>query len=244
MADTHENIYQKMARIRKGVEVLKKDKAAYNYDYVSDEQILAHITGMMNKLHISLIPEIIPGTAKVTPIHYIKQEFNKVTKQTQDKDVNEIVVEHEMRWHWVNDENPEERIIVPWFSVGQQADASQAFGSGLTYSSRYFKLVYFNVATTKDDPDNWRSKQKEAENQEQREIASAIIAQVDTIVNDHLRIHSEDRDAIMEMIKRYAKDRGKPSANYNLIVDPIAAAQLKKELDELVQSYVSGAVVA
>ena len=47
----------------------------------------------------------------------------------------------------------------------------------------------------------------------------------------------------MEMIKRYAKDRGQHSANYNLIVDPIAAAQLKKELDELVQSYVSDIVM-
>ena len=67
---------------------------------------------------------------------------------------------------------------------------------------------------------------------------------MDPIVNDHLRIHFEDLDAIMEMIKRHAKDRGQHSANYNLIVDPIAAAQLKKELDELVQSYVPSSVVA
>lgn len=238
MADTHENIYQKMARIRKSVEVLKKDKAAFNYDYVSDEQILAHITSFMNKLHVSLVPEIVPGTAEVLPIHYIKQDFNKVTKQMYDKDVNEIIVRHEMRWHWVNDENPEERITVPWFSVGQQADASQAFGSGLSYSSRYFKLIYFNIATTKDDPDNWRSKQKEAEQKEQREIAAAIILQVDAAVNGHLRDYPDDRDIIIEIIKKYAREKGKPSANYNAIIDPIIASQLKQEIDQFVDAHV------
>ena len=113
----------------------------------------------------------------------------------------------------MGDKNLEERIIVPWFSVGQQADASQAFGSCLSYSSRYFKLVYFNVATTKDDPDSWRSKQKEAEDREQREIAKAIIQQVDVMVNNHLKEHSEDRDAVIEIIKKYAKEKGTPSEN-------------------------------
>ena len=113
----------------------------------------------------------------------------------------------------MGDKNLEERIIVPWFSVGQQADASQAFGSGLSYSSRYFKLVYFNVATTKDDPDSWRSKQKEAEDREQREIAKSIIQQVDVMVNNHLKEHSEDRDAVIEIIKKYAKEKGTPSEN-------------------------------
>ena len=55
-----------------------------------------------------------------------------------------------------------EKIVVPWGLVGQQADASQSFGSGLTYTYRCFLLKYFGVSTVDDDPDNWRSKQREA----------------------------------------------------------------------------------
>lgn len=233
-----ENIYQKMARIRKGVEVLKKDKAGFGYTYVSDEQILANITGMMNKLHISLIPEIVPGTANVQVERFKKPKFDKDTRSWKEELTSEVTVQHEMLWHWVNDDNPDERITVPWFSVGQQSDASQAFGSGLSYSSRYFKLVYFNVATTKDDPDYWRGQQKMAEQAEQREIAASIIAKVDTTVNEHLKLHAEDRDAVKSIIMKYAKEKGKPSANYNAIVDPTVAAQLLQEIESLVSAYV------
>lgn len=234
-----ENIYQKMARIRKGVEVLKKDKSGFGYTYVSDEQILANITGMMNKLHISLIPEIVPGTAHVQVERFKKPKYDKETRSWREEAASEVTVDHEMLWHWVNDDNPEERITVPWFSVGQQADASQAFGSGLSYSSRYFKLVYFNVATTKDDPDYWRSQQKAAEQAEQREIAASIISRVDVVVNEHLRTHAEDRDAVKAIIMKYAKEKGKPSANYNAIVDPQTAAQLLQEIESLVSAYVT-----
>lgn len=55
--------------------------------------------------------------------------------------------------------------------VGQQADASQSFGSGLTYVYRYFPLKHFGVSTVEDDPDNWRAKQREAEEAENRAIA-------------------------------------------------------------------------
>lgn len=232
----HENIYQKMARIRKNVEVLKKDRSGYGYDYVSDEQILAQITGMMDKLHISLVPEIVPGTSKAEPYHYTKQKFDKDSRSWRNEDINEIIVQQDMLWHWVNNDDPQERITVPWYSVGQQADASQAFGSGLSYSSRYFKLVYFNVATTKDDPDNWRSRQKSAEVAEQKAIAMEIISKVDTMVNDHLKAYPDDRDAVILLVKKYAKEKGKPSANYNAIVDPALAAKLQADIQGLMDS--------
>lgn len=233
------NIYQKMAKIRKGVEVLKKDKSGFGYTYVSDELILANITGAMDKLHVSLIPEIVPNTAKVEVERFKKPKYDKESRSWKEELASEVTVQHEMVWHWVNDDNPQERISVPWFSVGQQSDASQAFGSGLSYSSRYFKLVYFNVATTKDDPDYWRTQQKLAAEAEQREIAASIIAAVDASVNEHLRNRPEDRDAVKSIIMRYAKEKGKPSANYNAIVDPQVAAQLKQEIDSLVGSYVT-----
>lgn len=224
------NIYQKLAKIRKPVEILQKNKAGYGYRYVTEDLILAKITGLMEKYGVSLIPNIVHGSTEVHPYGYTKTKTTKDGKVFEEK-VNEILIKADMEWHWVNNDNPTDRIIVPWTLVGQQGDASQAFGSGLSYSARYFMLKYFNVATSDDDPDNWRSLQKEAEETENREIAKSIIEQVHAMVSEHIASHEEDRQKIYDITKKYAKDsKGKASVNYNLITDPVAAGKLLDEL--------------
>ena len=224
------NIYQKLAKIRKPVEVLEKNKRAYNYSYVTDDEILAKITGLMAKLGVSLIPNILPGTTEVTPYTYIKSKSTKDGK-ILEQHVNEIIVKADMEWHWVNNENPDDRIVVPWILVGQQEDASQAVGSGLTYNSRYFLLKYFNISTPEDDPDSWRSKQKEAEEAESRQIADSITDQVLTLINVHLENNADDRDKMVAIVKKYAKDaKGKSSPNPKVIHDQTVAASLLAEI--------------
>ncbi len=227
------NIYQKLAKIRKPVEILQKNKAGYGYRYVTEDLILAKITGLMEKYGVSLIPNIVHGSTEVSPYGYTKTKTTKDGKVFEEK-VNEILIKADMEWHWVNNDNPADRIVVPWTLVGQQSDASQAFGSGLSYSARYFMLKYFNVATSDDDPDNWRSLQKEAEETENREIAKSIIGQVHTMVSEHIASHEGDRQKIYDITKKYAKDsRGKASVNYNFITDPVAASKLLEELAAL-----------
>lgn len=227
------NIFQKLSKIRKPVEVLQKNKAGYGYRYVTEDLILAKITGLMDKYGVSLIPCVVRGSTEVTPYEYSKTKSTK-TGQIYEEKVNEILVKADMEWSWVNNDNPQDRIVVPWTLVGQQSDASQAFGSGLSYSSRYFMLKYFNVATSDDDPDNWRSMQKEAEETESREIAKAIIEQVHALVSEHVASHEDDRQKIYDITKKYAKDsKGKASVNYNLITDPVAAGKLLDELTSL-----------
>lgn len=170
------NIYQKLADVKEMVEVIKKDNRAFNYSYVSDADILAKITGKIKEHHLSLIPQIVPGTGRVDPYRYDKTKTNKAGEVIPNTTiyVSEVIVSADMLMVWVNNDNPEERVEVPWFLTGQQADASQAFGSGLTYCYRYFLLKYFGAATTNDDPDNWRSKQVAAEAEaEQRARAEA-----------------------------------------------------------------------
>ena len=227
------NIYQKLAKIRKPVEILQKNKNGFGYRYVTEDLILAKITGLMEKYGVSLIPNIMHGSTEVSPYHYTK---TKTTKggDVFEEHVNEILVRADMEWHWVNNDNPGDRIIVPWTLVGQQSDASQAFESGLSYSARYFMLKYFNVATSDDDPDNWRSLQKEAEETENREIAKSIIEQVHAMVSSHVANHEDDRQKIYDITKKYAKDsKGKPSVNYNYITDPAVASKLLEELSAL-----------
>ena len=226
------NIYQKLAKIRRPVEILQKNRAGYGYKYVTEDVILAKITGLMDKLGVSLIPRIMPNTTEVMPYHYVKTKVLK-TGERYEEHVNEILVKADMEWQWINNDDPDDRIIVSWTTVGQQADASQAFGSGLSYSSRYFLLKYFNVATSDDDPDRWRSMQREAEEAEKREITAKIIEQVHTLVSAHLTEKPADREMIAETVKKYAKDKnGKASGNYNLITDPATAGQLLTALNK------------
>lgn len=234
------NIYQKLAKIRKPVEVLQKNKAGYGYRYVTEDLILAKITGLMDKLGVSLIPHIVAGTTNVAPYHYVKTKILK-SGEVIEEHVNEILIHADMEWHWVNNDDPKDRVVVPWTLVGQQGDASQAFGSGLSYSSRYFMLKYFNVATSEDDPDNWRSIQKEAEQIEDREVAAAIIDQIHNMVTSYIADHEADRPKISAVIKKYAKEKGKPSTNYFSIGSPVIANKLLAELVPICGGGISAA---
>ena len=226
MAEVNMNIYQKLAKIRKQVEVMKRDAKGFNYTYTTEESNLAKVTVQMDKLHLSLIPSIVPESTVVIP--YSVTETKTTSKgDVYDKNVNEILVQSDMVWTWVNNDNPDERIEVPWAMVGQQSDASQAFGSGLTYSSRYFLLKYFNIATSDADPDAFRKKQKAAEAEEQKLIASEITATIDTYLKDHVYKKPEDRDAALEIVSKYIK-----SGNYLEIKDPILARSLLAALQE------------
>ena len=225
------NIYQKLAKIRKNVEVLQKNKEGYGYKYVDEALILEKITGLMDKYELSLIPNIVPGTMKVDPYSYSETKTLK-TGGTYEKKTNEVIVSAELQYVWHDNVSGEE-IIVPWIIVGQQADASQAFGSGLSYASRYMLLKFFSIATTEDDPDNWRSRQKEAAQSEEREVAKAIVARIHTKVTAFVAEHPDQRDGIVADIKAISVDKnGKPTENYMKIEDPAVAAKLWKKLDE------------
>ena len=62
----------------------------------------------------------------------------------------------ELQFIW-KDIKTGETEVIDWGLLGQQADGSQALGSGLTYANRYFLLKYFNATTSNDDPDKIRS---------------------------------------------------------------------------------------
>lgn len=221
------NLYQKLAKIRKNVEVVQKNKSGYGYRYVTDDELLAKISGFMDKYSVSLIPSVTSCSVKAEPYTY------KKTKQTKGKDgvptiyeetVNEVIVQGGMRYTWVNNDNPDETIVVDWYLVGQQSDASQSFGSALTYSMRYFLLKYFSVATPDDDPDNWRSKQKEAEAAEERAIAAQFIEQVNKLVTEYLGSNPKQKETVKEFICRYVK-----GGDYFKITEPVLAGKLLED---------------
>lgn len=236
------SIYQKLAGIRKMVEVIRKNKSGYNYKYVSEDEILARVTAGMDKYHVLLYPGIVPNTAAITPYNYTKVKSAKNGDKIEES-VNEVLVNADMTFTWVNLDNPSDQLIVPWVIVGQQSDASQAVGSGLSYLHRYFMLKFFQIATPDDDPDNWRSKKLEAAEAEERQIVNGLVEEIDGLVSSYLgAISDEDqlkdaRSKLTTLVKKYVKDdKGKPSGNYRLI----SAVKTATDLLEAVKKFVGG----
>ena len=174
----------------------------------------------MKKYGVSLIPSVVPGTAEVSQNVVTNTKFDK-TGKAYDSTATEMLVKAEMVFKWVNDENPEEFIEVPWFVTGSQTDPSQAFGSGLTYCTRYFLCNYFQIAQSDSDVDTYRSKQKAAEESEDKAIAEEIINGFDTLVKRFLADNSDKVDEVKKFISKYAKN-----ANYLAIKEPMLASKL------------------
>lgn len=226
MAEQNLNIYQKLAKIRKQVEVIQRNKKGYGYTYVSEDEILAKISGFMDKYNLSLIPSVIHSSTVVAPYH------TKKTKSTNkgeiyEENVNEVLVSADMVFTWVNNENPDERVDVPWILVGHQSDGSQSFGSGLSYAMRYFLLKFFNIATPDDDPDKWRSKQKAAGAAEDKMIAEEIIASFDTMVKEFLASNQDKTEEVKKFVAKYVK-----GGNYFAITESVLASKLLADFKE------------
>jgi hypothetical protein len=110
--------------------------------------VLFAIKDAMNDLGVLLVPSI---------KNHSVREFEYTN--TKNKVVKENIVSGDMIFTWMNAEN-EEIVEVSFALYGQQQDASQAFGSGLTYCNRYFLLKFFQVATNENDPDKVISKKR------------------------------------------------------------------------------------
>src|SRR5574344_1030600 len=179
------NIYQKLAKIRKIAEVLQKNKAGHGYKYVSEDEILLKVTAGMEKYGLSLIPSLTPNTDSLTRNTFIKVK-EIVDKAGQiirtENTADDFVFKCWMEWRWVNDENPSEYISIPWMIIGQQSNASMSFGSGLTYTTRYFLLKYFNVATSEDDPDNYKERKSELDKEEELKVVAAMLEEIEKMI--------------------------------------------------------------
>lgn len=228
MAEQKLNLVQKLAKIRAMSDVVSKEKSGYNYKYADITTILANITSGMKRYGVSLIPTIVPGSATIEQNVVMNTKFDK-TGKPYDQKATEMLVRADMLFTWVNDDNPEDKIEVPWFVTGSQGDPSQALGSGLTYCTRYFLTNYFQIAQADSDVDAYRSKQKAAEASEDKAIAESIIEKFDVVLKKYLADNPNDTDGVKKFLTRYAKN-----ANYFAIKEPSLAAKL---MDDFQKTY-------
>lgn len=220
------SLVKKLAEIRKMSDVVKKDKKGYNYSYADITAILANVTAGMKKYGVSLIPSIVPGTSTVSQNVIETRKLDKTGKPIETK-TTEMMYCAEMNFRWINDDNPEDIIDVPWYVTGSQTDPSQALGSGLTYCTRYFLTSYFQIAQPETDVDKYRSQQREAETAESRAIAESIIGEFDTILRKFLADNQDKVEEVKKFVSKYIK-----SGNYLLIKEPEIAAKLLDDFKE------------
>lgn len=235
MAEEKLNLIQKLAKIRSIADVAVKDKRGFNYSYADITQILASVKSGMKKYGISLIPMITPGTSSVEQIIIVNSKFTK-TGEPYEQKVSEMLYRADMIFRWIDDETGEQ-IDVPWTVTGSQGDPSQAFGSAMTYCTRYFLTNYFQIAqATAEDVDAYRSRQKEAEVSEEKAIADEIITQFDREFKTYFADHPDQADELGKFLSRFVKKNTSGKYDYFKIHEPALAAKL---LDEFRKNYLT-----
>lgn len=139
---TNLNIYQKLIEVRKSVPYLKKESQGHQYQYTGSSQVLASVRAKMDELGLMLVCKVLG---------------HNLIQGTTSKGAKEFMTELDLEFTWINAENPEEKIVCPWY--GQGVDNSEkGVGKALTYAEKYFILKQFNIATDKDDPDAFQEK--------------------------------------------------------------------------------------
>ncbi|MCG7342353.1 ERF family protein [Staphylococcus auricularis] len=180
------NLYQKIADVKAHIDGFTKDTKGYNYSYVSGSQILYRIRNKMIEHHLLLVP---------------CTEDETISETSNTKGKVEHIVQFKLTYKWINADNPQEVLEVPFFGVGQQDDVSKAHGTALTYAERYFLLKFFNIPTDEDDGD---AKQKQdfyaTSNQQMKALLQKEVREFIRIVKD-----SNHQDKYQDQIKRLGK---------------------------------------
>lgn len=222
---TPPTLIQKLAKIRKIADAVTKSKKGFNYSYADITDILAKVKAGMDKYNVSLIPVITPETTEVQQVSYVNTKMDRQGKP-YDVTTSEFCVKADMTFVWVDDDTGD-MLNVAWSVMGSQSDPSQAFGSGLTYCTRYFLTNYFQIPQVDTDVDTYRSKQQAAAEAEDIALAKAIIENLHRDVIKFLSDNPDARADLTKLIKRYVK-----SGDYNKITDPELAGKLYNEFKE------------
>lgn len=138
-------IYKKLAEIQSAVKGMTKDKAVFNYEYVTGDKVLNAIRPLMDAKGILLLPSVKNVETQVVKYDAWDKKAEGIVTKT------EILYVVNMEMKWVDSEDGE-TLIETWAGSGMNA-FDKGFGSALTYGERYYLLKTFHIATDRDDVD-------------------------------------------------------------------------------------------
>lgn len=185
------NLYQKLINIRKEVINFSKDTEGYGYKYVSGSQAIAKIREKMDTLGVLLVPKM---------DEVVNDTYSYVN--AKGKEVTDHIVKGNMTYVWINAEKPEEQLEIPWKLYGAQDDISKAYGSGLTYSERYFILKFFQAPTDELDPDGKDTKDRGKGNLGSKGLSEAQIKRLYAIAKKHNYDEAKIKGMVMTRYKK------------------------------------------
>ncbi len=145
------NIYQKLIEVRKAIPYLQKGKKGDQYSYVGSSQVLGAIRDELDKQELLLIPKIVDKRILTETVEN-KDKYGNQKKRTT------YFTELDLEFVWVNAENPEETLTIPFYAQGVDIAGEKGVGKALTYAEKYFLLKQFNIPTDQDDPDAFQQK--------------------------------------------------------------------------------------
>lgn len=137
------NLHQRLVAVRRSVPYLKKDNKGFQFQYVSSSQTLGNLRSAMDEFNLLLVPAVL--------------EVKTSQKITKKGETHFTFTELFMQFTWINADNPEETLVVPFYGQGVD-DAEKGVGKALTYAEKYFLLKFFNIPTDKDDPDSFQKR--------------------------------------------------------------------------------------
>jgi hypothetical protein len=220
MADKPLNIYQKLIEVRKTVPYLQKENSGKQYNYVGSSQVLAKVSEKMNELGLMVLPEITD--------HSLQSNSTKSGTLS-------FMTELTLKYTIVNSENPEEKLVFPFYAQGVDLAGEKGVGKALTYGEKYFFLKLFNIATDKDDPDHFQQK-SEGIPQNSQGYRSQAPQGTRSNVSD-IKSHTASGKQI-GLIKGLWKGSGGDSQK----LDPWVKGKYKKPLDKLTTREASGLI--
>lgn len=154
------NLYQKIADVKANIDGFTKDTEGYQYTYVSGSQVLHKIRAKMVEHNLLFLPTIESA------------EYKEIQVMVKGKMKPNILVSVDLKYTWINADNPEERFEMPFYAVGHQDDASKALGTALTYSERYLLMKMFNIPTDEDDADAKQKKEQYGARASQQDVGN------------------------------------------------------------------------
>lgn len=122
------NIYEKLIEVRKAVPFLQKDASGQQYKYNSSSQVIAAVRAKLDEMGLLLITELVS--------HNLLSETIELVDKDKPKKTTTYFTEIDLIMTWVNAENPDELIRIPWYAQGVDIAGEKGVGKALTYGRR------------------------------------------------------------------------------------------------------------
>lgn len=208
------NLLQKLLAIRESVEYIQKtEHGNQGAMYVDPAVLVKKIRSKMDDHKILLVPT------------FVNSEVDQIDSPTKNNANAKAFFFKASFEYWWMDTDSEERLNVPWFITGKHAtDPAMAEGAALTYSERYFLLKFFQIPTSKDDPEYFKDKTREPEPPKKITIGEANVAWLVGFCKKKEIIAPEEKKVMQEhygfdpyktTVEEFAKIKESIMADYN-----------------------------